>query len=122
MTVTVTGLKELITACKVIDAKLPAEVRQINKDAAEIVAAAARGLAPVRSGRLQGSIRAGATQKAGTVKAGGGSIPYGPPIHWGWPRHHIRPNPFLVRALEGNVDKVVETYARNLQSFLDRNF
>ena len=46
------------------------DLRDINEQAAQIVAPAAKALAPQRSGRLAKSIRAGATQKAGVVRAG----------------------------------------------------
>lgn len=122
MAVQITGLREFVRGCKAVDATFPKQIRDINKECAEIVAVTARTLAPYRSGRLRGNIRAGATLTAGTVSVGSQSVPYAGPIHWGWPRHHIKPNPFLVKALEGDVGKIEEKYNRDLQAFLDRNF
>lgn len=118
----VTGLKELIKATKAVDRELPKEIRGINKDAALALVPIARGLVPVQTGRLQASIRAGATLRSGTVKAGKASVPWANPIHWGWHRHNISPQPFLVEALQGNTDVIRETYITNLQAFLDRTF
>lgn len=118
----VTGLKELGAACKKVDTGLPKEVAKINGEAAAALVPAARALAPKLTGRLAGSIRASATARAGVVRAGSASVPYAGPIHWGWPRHHISPHPFLVDALQDNVDKIVAKYDDDLQRFLDHWF
>ena len=67
------------------------DLRDINEQAAQIVAPAAKALAPQRSGRLAKSIRAGATQKAGVVRAGNnGKVKYAGVINYGWPKHNIK--------------------------------
>lgn len=77
------------------DKDTPKAIRAANKQAAEVVVPTARAEAPRRSGRLAASVAAKATQKYGAVKAGTAArVPYAGPIHFGWFRRHIRPNPF----------------------------
>lgn len=119
----VTGLKELVAECKAVSKALPKELAAINKDAAAALVPIARGLCPHVTGDLASSIRAGATARSGTIKAGGTKgVLYAPPIHWGWPSRNISPQPFLMEALQGNVLAISERYEKNLQTFLDRNF
>lgn len=63
-----------------------------NAEAAAGVAAAARVRAPVRTGRLRGSIHAAGTRSAGTVTA---TAVYARPIHYGWPARGITAQPYL---------------------------
>lgn len=120
--VRVTGLKELIAALHVSAIAMPDDVGSVNKKAAAALVPLARALAPVRSGALAGSIRAGASQRKGVIRAGSASVPYAAVIHWGWPRHHIVSNPFLTTAVEQNVDTIRELYVDELQGLLDRRF
>jgi hypothetical protein len=72
------------------------DLKNVNRQAADIVAPAAKGLAPKRSGKLAGSVRAGATRKAGVVRAGNsGRIRYAGVINYGWPKHNIKPTLFI---------------------------
>lgn len=84
-------------------------LKQANRQAADTVAGAARGTAPVgiksaksrkryRPGKLSKSVRAGATAKAGVIRAGGGRVPYANAIHWGWPKRNIQAQHFLSEA------------------------
>ncbi len=94
------------------------DMTAVNKQAAEIVAQSARGLAPVLSGQLRGSIRAKGTQKYGSVAAGRRSIPYAGPIHFGWPRHGIEAQPFIYDALEERSDDVIEKYDQFIEALV----
>lgn len=120
--VKVTGLKELIAALHVSAIQMPDDVGSVNKSAAASLVPAARGLTPYRSGALAGSIRAGASQRKGVIRAGSATVPYAAVIHWGWPRHHIAANPFLTNAVKANVDTIRELYVDELQNLLDRRF
>lgn len=84
--------------------------------AGDYVAQLARGMAPVRSGRLAGSIRADSAATAATVTAGGPGVPYAGPIHWGWPARNIRAQPFLVDALSAAETSVVNIYGDAVQT------
>lgn len=107
------------------------QLKQINREAANTVTAAARLRVPVgvkgpksrkryRPGKLAKSIRAGATQKAGVIRAGSSRVPYALPIHWGWPKRNIKPNYFIsdaavasesvwIKAYESHMNKLVRS-------------
>lgn len=94
------------------------DLSAVNKSAAEVVADSARGKVPVLSGQLRGSIRARGTQRFGSVAAGRRSIPYAGPIHFGWPRHNIEPQPFIYDALEERSDAVIEKYDQFIEALV----
>lgn len=73
------------------------DMRAANRAAGRIVADAAKGTAPKRSGRLARSVRpAGSTPSYAVVSAGtNGRVPYAGPIHWGWPARNIPAQPWL---------------------------
>jgi hypothetical protein len=115
----VTGLNRVIRALK--DVGVPAtEIVKAGQESAEIVAAEARTLVPVRTGALRNSIRVGAQQRKIIVRAGGARVPYANPIHWGWFRRGIKPNQFFGRAIGGNINEIYKKYFDNLQRLLDK--
>ncbi len=65
--------------------------------AGAVIVARARVYCPVKTGRLQGSIRVRDPRNGCSVEASRGLI-YGPVQHWGWPAHNIRATLFLTRA------------------------
>lgn len=78
-----------------------ADLKAAHKAAAEVVAHEAHPHAPHRTGRLDRSTRTAGTQTAALVRAGNNTtVPYGAAIHWGWPAHHIRANPWIQDAAE----------------------
>lgn len=117
--VKVEGLKELTAGLKKLDGAMLKDLKQVSQDSAELVAAEARTLAPVRTGRLVGNIKASGTQMGGVVRLGG--LPYHRVIHFGWARHHIRPNPFLYKSLDARHDEVVEKFEREVAGLVDRS-
>lgn len=96
------------------------DLTAINRAAAETVADAARGKVPILTGRLRGSIRTGATRTTASVKAGNKGIPYAGPIHFGWPRHNIEPQPFLYDALDERKALVVERYEAYVEALVEK--
>jgi len=94
-------------------------LKAANNEAAQIVAQAAKRDAVFKNstGRLVRSIRPMSTITTAIVRAGGASVPYAGPIHWGWYYDkqyfiykNIAPNPFLAKALGYNRDKILATY------------
>lgn len=73
------SLKALMSALKKADAELQKELKRELKGAANIVASAAKGKVPSRSGRAAGSIRSGGTARGAYVQGGKASVPY-----YGW--------------------------------------
>lgn len=116
------GMRDLRRELAKVGDDMPARLKVVAKLAADEVAGTARTLAPRRSGALIGTIRTGVTQRSATVKAGGRRAPYAPPIHFGWHRRHIAPQPFLYRALDRQRDEVIEKFTKALQQLIDDTF
>jgi hypothetical protein len=66
----------------------------------------AAGFAPVRTGRLAGSIRGNRSKSKATITAGRAAVPYAGAINYGWPRRNIAASRFMQRA-----DRVIEPRA-----------
>ena len=118
--VKIEGLSKLSRELKKLSADLPKELKTVSKDAAEIVASEARTIVPIRTGRLRSRIKAGATAKGGDVRVSG--LIYAKPIHFGWARHHIRPNPFVYHALDSRRAEVIEKFRDGVHDFVERTF
>jgi hypothetical protein len=67
-------------------ARLPRTLEPVTRTAAQRIASRARASAPVRSGRLAGSIDVGRDPQGATVTMGGGGIPYARWIEYGGSR------------------------------------
>lgn len=78
-TIQVRGLRELRGALRDIEKTLGPELRKGLNEVAEVVLDTARPLVPTRSGKARASLKAGSTEKAVQIKAGGTKAPY-----WGW--------------------------------------
>lgn len=113
----VDGLKELQKEIrKTEDVELKKRLRLANKEAAQVVADQAKVEVPRRSGRLARSIGTQATQTSAFVKAGTAArVPYAGPIHFGWPKRNIRPQPFLYEAMDKRIGEVRKAYEKNLE-------
>jgi HK97 gp10 family phage protein len=95
-------------------------IKAANKEAAELVAEQGRVEVPERSGRLKRSIAVRATQSSASVKAGSGKrVPYAGVIHFGWLRRHIRPQPFLYKALDKRLQEVYEAYNKQIEKAIE---
>lgn len=115
----VRGLNEAVRALKVIG--VPAkELGQAGYESGEIVANEARTLVPVKTGALRSTIRVARQQRKVVVRAGGARVPYANPIHWGWFRRGIKPNPFFSRALKLNIEEVYKRYFDNLNKLANK--
>jgi HK97 gp10 family phage protein len=117
--VKVSGAREFRAAMKAMGADL-GDLTAINRAAAQKVADTARSNAPVLTGRLAGSVRAGATRTRGTVKAGTNGIPYAGVIHFGWPGHGIEPQPFIYDALDERKGEVIEAYEAHIEALVEK--
>lgn len=78
-----------------------------------VILAAARSRVPVDSGRLRAS---GNTEGMSVRYA----APYSAPIHWGWRKRNIKPNPWLVKASDASVNDWADAFADALQEDIDR--
>jgi len=116
----VEGLKELLSALRKIDPALKIEIKALNLESAKIVRMEAMRRVPVgKTGKLQRSIKALASQRKGRVVAGSKPVPYAGVIHFGWPKRHIRPQPFLFRALDRKRLEVFRTWKKGVDRVID---
>jgi HK97 gp10 family phage protein len=114
----VAGLKQAIKALQAIGVPT-AEIQAAGSEAGEWVAGQARALAPVRTGALRNSIRVSKSLNRVSVSAGNNkSVPYANPIHWGWFKRNIKPQPFFVKALGITRDEVYQNYYRSLDKLI----
>jgi HK97 gp10 family phage protein len=95
------------------------EIKDSAQEAGNIVADEARTLVPVRTGRLRDSIRVNRSLRKVVVSAGNNrksksAVPYANPIHWGWFKRNIKPQPFFVKALGITRDDVYRAYYDNM--------
>jgi hypothetical protein len=84
--------------------------------AARIALAASRSRAPVDSGRLRGSGRAGSTGSTAQVVF---SVPYAGPIHWGWRARNITPSLFAVKGVDSTEARWTDVYRDAVQGLCD---
>jgi len=119
----VDGLSELQKALREAGGDdLKAALKEVNKEAAEVVAATARSRVPVRSGSLLSSLRTSATLKSGVIRIGKAKVPYAGPIHFGWPKRHIHPQPFLYDSLDARYSQVIKIYEDRIDKLLAQHF
>lgn len=97
------------------------ELRDLMHAMGSIVVDAARPMAPVRSGWLASTIRAGRGKTKAVVRAGTKARPYAGVIHYGWPKRNIRAQPFLVDAYSGTRPQVLGRFDDGLTELLQRH-
>jgi hypothetical protein len=61
-----------------------------------------------------------AGHESSAVTAGSRSVPYAGPIHFGWPRHNIKPQPFLYDAADRRINDVVNVYEKRVDALVTR--
>jgi len=121
--VKVKNLREINKALEAIGVPKEA-VKDAGKQSGELVAAEARSLVPVRTGNLRNSIRVGATARgkitvlAGNNRTSKSAVPYANPIHWGWFKKHIKPQPFFVRALGYTRSEIYDNYFKQMEKLI----
>lgn len=124
----VEGLREFRSSLKGADAATTKIINQELRVSAETVAAAARGLAPRKTGRLAGSLKPFAAGNRVGVRS---SLPYANVQHWGGTtgRGHtssrpgatrVRGTQFVTRAVEGREDQIIQGLGEALERALVR--
>ena len=105
----VVGQKRFVQTMRKAGADMD-DLKEVNREAAEIALPAVRNLAPRgKTGRLAGSLRVGATKRAGVIRAGRNAGP----INYGWPARHIKPRLFVnngVASTESQWQKVYKDF------------
>jgi hypothetical protein len=114
----VQGLRTTVRALEKTGADAQ-DMRDLMHDIGNIVVHSAN--APVLSGRLESSIRAGKGKTKAVVRAGGARVPYAGVIHYGWPARNIAPQPFISAALASERGAVFERLQEGLEEIQRRN-
>lgn len=112
----VKGLRETIRTLEKFGVQV-ADLKASFKRIGNIVVNEARTLAPKKSGKLLGTIKASNTKNKSIVRAGGARVPYAGVIHYGG-YHNIEPHPFLTNALQANQSKVVQELDREIHGLI----
>lgn len=119
----VTNLREITKALRNVGTPLE-EIKRAGKESGELVASEARSLVPVRTGALRDSIRVSATGRskitilAGNNRTSRSAVPYANPIHWGWFKRNIKPQPFFVKALGYTRAEVYQNYLSQIANLI----
>lgn len=116
--VSVAGARELRRSLKAAGVELDS-LKAAHDEAARYVAARAEAAAPRRTGALASTMRGSGTKGRASVRAGYARIPYGPPIHWGWPARNIPANPWVLETAESTQAQWSAIYTRAVRALLD---
>jgi len=117
----VQGLREVVRGLEASGVEVDDLKGAFGSIAAE-GARVARGLIPVRSGRLAGTARGNKAKSKAVVTVGRASVPYAGAVNFGWPARGIAANPFLQKtdqrmqpiALDRLNDEIDAVLRRNL--------
>lgn len=119
----VLNLKQITKALQAVGVPNDA-IKAAGRESAESVMGEARKLVPVRSGKLRDSIRLASnargrvTIQAGNNRSSRSGVPYANPIHWGWFKRNIKPQPFFVKALGLTRGEVYDRYMKNMEKLI----
>jgi phage gpG-like protein len=123
--VRVEGLRELRRDLKAIKPEVHKELRDVNKDAAELVAAEARATAKRgKTGRYGGGFKAGSSGDKAMVR---NRVPYANVQHWGGSirprgvRIYIKGDRVAEKAGVKHADQVLERLADGIDGVLHRH-
>lgn len=101
--VQIEGMRRLRSTLKRAGADM-ADFTTINKQVAQIVvpvAVASTPIGPADRGHISRTVRGGGNRTAAIIRVGNNTtFPYANPLHWGWFRRNIRPNPWVSRAAQ----------------------
>lgn len=131
--VKIEGLALLQKQLKALEAD-KADIIEANVQAAETLIKTAKGLVPVQTGALVGSLKASKSQKYAQAVAGSNRVPYANPVHWGWAMvgashrgtlkpgtyRNILPQPFFAKALGYTKDEIIANYEDAMQRLINK--
>ena len=130
--VKVDGARDLRRTLKKAGVDIRADLKKAHKSSADIVLSRARTLCPVAPvsmtsavpGLLRDTLRGAGTQTAAIIRGGNNrktakGVPYAGPIHWGWHKRNIKPNPFLARAAAETESSWITKYTAHMNDIVD---
>lgn len=116
----VKGLSETLKALDMAGADAK-DMRELMHSTGNIVVRAAMALAPVESGRMVSTLRAGRGKTKAVVRAGNMRLPYTGVVHYGNPRRGSKASMFLVKALESKRGEALSHIEQGLKELLRKN-
>lgn len=96
------------------------ELSAAGFEAAIIVTNTAKTLVPRRSGRLAATIKPARVARGAEGRAGSSNVLYANPIHFGWFKRHIKPNPFMYKALDNRREEVIQAYMKQMDDLIKK--
>lgn len=118
------GARELRASLKAAGTGVQ-DLKDANKDAADVVAARAITTAPVGPppAHIKDTIRAAGTQAAAIVRVGRKSTPYGKSLHWGHKTigtnpHKIPAQPWVYQAAKDTSSRWLPAYEQHIARIL----
>ncbi len=96
------------------------EFLETNKQVAEIIINESKKYVPVVSGALAAAVKNASTKKSAKVRAGNVAVPYAGPIHFGYPKRAIKPNPFFYEAIDSRRNEVAQRYTTLVESLIKK--
>ena len=96
------------------------EFLETNKQVAEIIINESKKYVPVVSGALAAALKNKSTKKSAKVGTTYAKMPYGGPIHFGWPKRAIKPNPFFYDAIDSRRNEVRQRYDSLVSSLITK--
>lgn len=119
--VRVEGLDALKRNLRKISADYPKELKRIHLHVALPRVRSARSRIRSRSGALAGTVKATATQKAGSIQAGGGKAKeYAAINHYGGYPGRYAGNPFLLNEIAASQNEIARDFATLTDAFIER--
>ena len=114
--------KAIAKALRAVDAKLPRELRQANKEVAAEALKYVLPEVPVLTGRLQKSTRVKANTYSAGIKSGTPArAPYAGPRHFGWPLKGWKANYYIYRGINNAGPKLIKVYEKRISRLLKSN-
>jgi hypothetical protein len=116
--VEIEGLRQLNKTLKDFSKATREELKEVHREAGQIVVDGALRIVPFRTGRLAASLKSNPTMKQGRVRIGDSSVPYAGAIHFGWAARNIQPNPFVYDVLDDRRQAVYNAYAEGISKLI----
>ena len=115
----VEGLNAAVKKLRQFD-NVDKELRDAGQEAAKILIRAALPLVPERSGLLKSTLRPSRIVRGAQAKAGNSRARYAGPIHWGWAKRRIKPQPFYSIALGYTQEEIIANYQHSLDKLINK--
>lgn len=115
--VEVRGLRETVRTLEKFGVEV-ADLKAAFKRIGTLVVNEAKSLAPHRTGKLAGNIRASNTKNKSVIRDGSAAVPYAGPINYGWAKRGIAPSYFMERAVTAKQGEVKDQLDAELHGLI----